>query len=121
MRGGDWSTATISEPSSNARSGREVHPRVRIQFDEAKSMLAGLHERLPKYAGPFDLPEPDDDLNEMLQRQFYFFGTYFLEEDILSCWETAAKGAKVIFDVDANSGIYSLAALGIQLDAIVHP
>jgi FkbM family methyltransferase len=60
------------------------------------------------------------DLSEMLQRQFYFFGTYFLEEDILRCWEAAAKGAKVILDVGANAGIYSLAALAIQPDAIVH-
>ena len=60
------------------------------------------------------------DLSEMLQRQFYFFGTYFLEEDILSCWETAAKGAKVVLDVGANAGIYSLAALAIQPDATVH-
>jgi FkbM family methyltransferase len=60
------------------------------------------------------------DLSEMLQRQFYFFGTYFLEQDILSCWQTAAKGAKVILDVGANAGIYSLAALAIQPDAVVH-
>jgi FkbM family methyltransferase len=60
------------------------------------------------------------DLNEMLQRQFYFFGTYFLEEDILSCWQTAAKDAKVVLDVGANAGIYSLAALAVQRDATVH-
>jgi FkbM family methyltransferase len=60
------------------------------------------------------------DLGEMLQRQFYFFGTYSLEEDMLRCWETAAKGAKVILDVGANAGIYSLAALAIQPDATVH-
>lgn len=60
------------------------------------------------------------DLSEMLQRQFYFFGTYFLEEDILGCWEAAAKGANVILDVGANAGIYSLAALAIQPDATVH-
>jgi FkbM family methyltransferase len=60
------------------------------------------------------------DLSEMLQRQFYFFGTYFLEEDILSCWEATAVGAKVVFDVGANAGIYSLAALAVQPDAIVH-
>jgi FkbM family methyltransferase len=60
------------------------------------------------------------DLSEMLQRQFYFFGTYFLEEDILRCWEAAAKGAKVILDVGANAGIYSLAALAIQPDATIH-
>src|ERR1700693_2142710 len=34
------------------------------------------------------------DLSEMLQRQFYFFGTYLLEEDILKCWGIAAKGAQ---------------------------
>lgn len=60
------------------------------------------------------------DLSEMLQRQFYFFGTYVLEEDILRCWEAAAKGAKVILDVGANAGIYSLAALASQPNAIVH-
>ena len=32
------------------------------------------------------------DLSEMLQRQFYFFGTYFLEEDLLSCWANRVKG-----------------------------
>src|ERR1019366_7549700 len=60
------------------------------------------------------------DVSEMLQRQFYFFGTYFLAEDHLRCWATAAKGAKVVFDVGANAGIYSLAALAIQPDATVH-
>jgi FkbM family methyltransferase len=60
------------------------------------------------------------DLSEMLQRQFYFFGTYFLEEDLLDCWATVSKGAKVVFDVGANAGIYSLAALVAQPDAVVH-
>jgi FkbM family methyltransferase len=60
------------------------------------------------------------DLTEMLQRQFYFFGTYFLEEQILNCWTKAAKEAEVIFDVGANSGIYSLAALAMQPNAVVH-
>jgi hypothetical protein len=32
--------------------------------------------------GRFKMP---CDLGEMLQRQFYFFGTYFLEEDMLQC------------------------------------
>jgi FkbM family methyltransferase len=60
------------------------------------------------------------DLTEDLQRQYYFFGTYFLEEQILNCWTKAAKEAEVIFDVGANSGIYSLAALASQPNAIVH-
>ncbi|PYR30079.1 MAG: hypothetical protein DMF90_28475 [Acidobacteria bacterium] len=66
--------------------------------------------------GDFMLP---CDLSAMLQRQLYFFGTYFVEEYILRCWETAAKG-EVIFDVGANAGIYSLAALAVQPDATVH-
>jgi FkbM family methyltransferase len=60
------------------------------------------------------------DLSEMLQRQFYFFGTYFVEEEILRCWAAAAKVAKVIFDIGANAGIYSLAALAVRPDAVVH-
>jgi hypothetical protein len=60
------------------------------------------------------------DLAEMIQRQLYFFGTYFLEEHILNCWIRVAKEAKVIFDVGANSGIYSLAALASQPNALVY-
>lgn len=60
------------------------------------------------------------DLNEMLQRQFYFFGTYFVEKSILHCWQSAASNAAVTFDVGANVGIYSLAALASRPDAMVH-
>ena len=35
------------------------------------------------------------DLSEMLQRQFYFFGTYFLEEDILSCWGPCRRAPRL--------------------------
>jgi FkbM family methyltransferase len=58
--------------------------------------------------GGFTMP---CDLRGMLQRQFYFFGTYFVEEDILRCWVEEARGSSVIFDVGANLGIFSLAAL----------
>ncbi len=67
--------------------------------------------------GGFKLP---CDLQEDLQRQFYFFGTYFLEQDILSCWEKQAKGAEVIFDIGANVGIFSFAALAAEPNATVH-
>ena len=77
----------------------------------------GTHRVATLKHGRFKMP---CDLGEMLQRQLYFFGTYFMEEDILSCWEAAAKGARVILDVGANAGIYSLAALAIQPDATVH-
>ena len=60
------------------------------------------------------------DLSEVLQRQFYFFGTYLLAEDVLACWENEAKGARIIFDVGANAGIFSLAALAVQRDALIH-
>jgi FkbM family methyltransferase len=60
------------------------------------------------------------DLREALQRQYYFFGTYLLEERLLEAWRTAARGAQVVFDVGANAGIYSLAALDAQPDASVH-
>jgi len=59
------------------------------------------------------------NLNEMLQRQFYFFGTYFLEEDLLACWSQLAKSAATVFDVGANAGIYSLAALAANPSAVV--
>jgi len=69
-----------------------------------------------KYGG-FSIP---CDLNEMLQRQLYFFGTYFVEENIIRCWQHAAREARVIFDMGANAGIYSLAALATQPDLVVH-
>jgi FkbM family methyltransferase len=60
------------------------------------------------------------DLTEMLQRQFYFFGTYFLEEAILDYWGALAKTSKVVLDVGANAGIYSLAALAANPATTVH-
>jgi FkbM family methyltransferase len=60
------------------------------------------------------------DLAEALQRQYYFFGTYFLEEHILRAWTAAARDARIVFDVGANAGIYSLAALSAQPAAQVH-
>jgi len=60
------------------------------------------------------------NISEMLQRQFYYFGTYFLEQDILACWEKQAKTARTVFDIGANAGIFSLAALGANPGAMVH-
>ena len=60
------------------------------------------------------------DLREDLQRQYYFFGTYLLEEHLLDAWRGFARDAKVVFDVGANGGIYSLAALDAQPAAAVH-
>jgi FkbM family methyltransferase len=60
------------------------------------------------------------DLSQPLQRQYYFFGTYFLEDHILAAWCAAARGAEVVFDVGANAGIYSLAAVSAAPSAKVH-
>ena len=60
------------------------------------------------------------DLSEMMQRQFYYFGTYFMEEENIRCWQSIARRATTILDVGANAGIYSLAALAVQPQATVH-
>ncbi len=57
------------------------------------------------------------NLDQALQRQFFFFGTYFLERENLSCWERRSTTAHTIFDVGANLGIYSLAAAAANRDA----
>jgi FkbM family methyltransferase len=60
------------------------------------------------------------DLSEMMQRQFYYFGTYFMEEENIRCWQSIARRATMILDVGANLGIYSLAALAVQPQATLH-
>lgn len=60
------------------------------------------------------------DIKEMLQRQLYFFGTYYLERNLLECWSELARQARIVFDVGANAGIYSLAALAANPVSIVH-
>ena len=60
------------------------------------------------------------DLRETLQRQYYFFGTYYLERGLLACWMRLSDSARVVFDVGANAGIYSLATLAANPHAEVH-
>lgn len=60
------------------------------------------------------------DISQMLQRQFYFFGTYFTEEAMLDAWRRLAGQAGTILDVGANAGIYSLAAIAANPAAVVH-
>lgn len=67
--------------------------------------------------GDFVVPA---DLDEILQRQFYFFGTYFHERHVLECWSDLARTAKVAMDIGANAGIYSLAAAAANRDIQVH-
>ncbi len=88
--------------------------------DAAWSLAAG--KRNPKRQanliyGGFKTP---CDLRYMLQRQFYFFGTYYLERDLLACWSSIAQNGNVILDVGANAGIYSLAAAAANGQAEIH-
>ena len=41
--------------------------RMREQVDEAKSILVELHGQVQKYTGPFELPDPDEELRAMVQ------------------------------------------------------
>ncbi len=45
-----------------------LHAKVRENFEEAKAGLVELHEQVQEYTGPFELPDPDDDLRAMVQR-----------------------------------------------------
>lgn len=60
------------------------------------------------------------DLSQYLQRQYYFFGTYLVEDDLLECWSEFARDAAIVFDIGANAGIFSLTTLAVRPDAIVH-
>jgi len=69
-----------------------------------------------KYGG-FQMP---CDISEMLQQQFYFSGTYLTEEHILEVWQIHSRHSRIIFDIGANAGIYSLASLAVRPDAVIH-
>ena len=77
----------------------------------------GTHRRAFLKFGGFRM---SCDLSEMMQRQFYYFGTYFMEEENIRCWQSMSRRATMILDVGANAGIYSLAALAVQPHATVH-
>lgn len=60
------------------------------------------------------------DIAHRLQRQYYFFGTYWMERTELSCWRAVARQSRTVFDVGANLGIYSLSARAANPDSTVH-
>ena len=45
-----------------------LHPRVRRQFNDSKATLRDLHEKVEKYTGPFELPEPDEELRATIEK-----------------------------------------------------
>src|SRR4051794_10870809 len=58
------------------------------------------------------------DLQHLIQRQLYFWGTY--EPEYCEQWIRLARQSKVIFDVGANVGIYSLLAAEANPAAEIH-
>lgn len=53
------------------------------------------------------------DLTKMLQRRLYFWGGY--EEESCVHWIKLSREAKIIFDIGANVGLYSLFAASANL------
>jgi FkbM family methyltransferase len=60
------------------------------------------------------------DLSKHIQRDFFFWGTYHYEKELLALWLKYAKDAQTIFDVGANVGVYSLYAASVNVCAAVH-
>jgi FkbM family methyltransferase len=91
--------------------------RIVNAFWEAVAGGRGTRRMATLKYGDFKMP---CDIRQILQRQFYYFGTYLLAEDLIDCWVKQAPGARVILDVGANAGIFSLAALATEPAATVH-
>ena len=60
------------------------------------------------------------DISFFLQRQFYFFGDYWLERELIALWKDYTVQANIVFDVGANLGIYSLAAASVNKTASIY-
>jgi hypothetical protein len=45
-----------------------LHPRVRANLDKPRATMLDLHEQVQKYTGPFELPEPDEDLRATIEK-----------------------------------------------------
>jgi len=58
------------------------------------------------------------DITQMLQRHLYFWGSY--EPEYCRHWTRLAKRSRVIFDVGANLGLYSLLAAEANPKALIH-
>ncbi len=57
------------ETITEAFDGEDVlNPRARANFDGAKATLTDLHGKLQEYTGPFELPEPDDEVRAMVEK-----------------------------------------------------
>lgn len=53
-------------------------------------------------------------INDWVQQLVYFFGTYINEDSSIQVWKQFVKESRVIIDVGANFGFYSLLSAGIN-------
>jgi FkbM family methyltransferase len=58
------------------------------------------------------------DLNKFIQRHLYFWGGY--EEESCAHWIRLARESRIIFDIGANGGLYSLLAGRTNPESEVH-
>lgn len=75
------------------------------------------HRRTARLDSGFDIA---CDLSQQLQRQYYYFGTYWLERAELACWQEVARRSTTVLDVGANLGVYSLAARAANAESAIH-
>jgi hypothetical protein len=45
-----------------------LKPDIRERLESSLVSLRDLHERVQRYTGPFDLPEPEDEVRRMVER-----------------------------------------------------
>jgi FkbM family methyltransferase len=58
------------------------------------------------------------DLSQTIQRHLYFWGGY--EEESCYHWIKLAQGSRVVFDIGANVGLYSLLAASVNPESNVY-
>lgn len=60
------------------------------------------------------------NISDWVQQLVYFFGTYINEETSIRIWKHYVRESKVIIDVGANFGFYSLLSAGINPNAKIY-
>ena len=63
--------------------------------------------------------ELECDLSKLMQQQLFFMGTYHVERQQLLDWNQRVRSSRLIMDIGANVGIYSLEAKAVNPTASV--
>jgi three-Cys-motif partner protein len=58
----------ISQAIGPRIEGEDYGDDIRERLESSLASLRELHERVERYTGPFELPEPDDELRAMVER-----------------------------------------------------